>query len=144
MLQRQRGLDFCFISWRRHPDRDIQRGGIPWPPSQNLCSTERLQCSYQPSKVWLGQLEVKFLGHLVSVKGTCPLPEKDEAIRAYSEPTTAKQLRQFQGTVNFNRRFLTEEALIQAQLNTFVQGNINEKLSFLGTRKLRKRSRPAR
>lgn len=75
-----------------------------------------------PAKGVLGQKEVQFLGYLVSVEGTRPLPAKIEAIKNFPKPTNAKQLRQFLGTINFYRRFIPETAKDQAALNGALKG----------------------
>lgn len=77
-----------------------------------------------PAKCHFGAPSVRFLGYTVSKAGTRPLPEKVEAIRAYPRPTTAKQLRQFLGMINFYRRFFPRAATLQAPLNELLQGNV--------------------
>lgn len=80
-----------------------------------------------PSKCVFGQSTIKFLGYLVSADGTCPLPEKVEAIRTYPIPATAKQLRQFLGMLNFYRRFIPNAAGSQAMLCELLRGNLKGK-----------------
>lgn len=75
------------------------------------------------SKCCFGVPEVKFLGYLVSGEGTQPLPEKVSAIQEYPRPTTAKDLRQFLGMINFYRRFMRRTAQDQAPLNNLLKGN---------------------
>jgi len=76
-----------------------------------------------PGKCVFGQPEVRFLGYMVSGAGTCPLPEKVEAIRDFQRPQTVKSLRQFLGMINFYRRFIPGAARVQAPLNDLLQGN---------------------
>ena len=76
------------------------------------------------AKCVFGQESVKFLGYLVSRDGTCPLPDKVEAITKYTKPETAKELRRFLGVINFYRRFIPRAATLQAPLNELLQGNI--------------------
>ena len=54
-----------------------------------------------PGKCTFGRTEVTFLGYLVSEEGARPLPEKVDAIHAYPQPTTVKDLRQFFRYVEF-------------------------------------------
>ena len=76
------------------------------------------------AKCIFGETEVKFLGPLVSEKGIRPCPEKVDAIRNWPEPKTAKDLRRFLGTLNFNRRYVPNAAALQDPLNNLLQGNI--------------------
>ena len=59
-----------------------------------------------PNKCVFGRSELEFLGHRINRDGVSPLPDKVEAIRDCSVPTTVKQLRGFLGLVNFYRRFI--------------------------------------
>uniref|UniRef100_A0A5S6R481 RNA-directed DNA polymerase n=1 Tax=Trichuris muris TaxID=70415 RepID=A0A5S6R481_TRIMR len=59
-----------------------------------------------PDKCVLGVHSLVFLGHLVDHNGIKPSPAKVEAIQHFPKPSTAKQLRQFLGMINFYRRFL--------------------------------------
>jgi len=64
-----------------------------------------------------GQSEIKFLGYLVTPKGTQPLPARVQALQDYPLPKTAKELRRFLGMLNFYRRFIPEAAKIQAPIH---------------------------
>lgn len=75
-----------------------------------------------PAKCVLGTRQVKFLGYLVTEKGTQPLPEKIEAIRNFKKPENIKEMRQFLGTINFYRRFIPSAAKSQALLNDVLKG----------------------
>ena len=48
----------------------------------------------------------QYLGHLVSGKGTKPLPEKLENVKKMPAPTTPKEIKQFLGLVGYYRRFI--------------------------------------
>lgn len=76
-----------------------------------------------PAKCNFGKSQVKFLGYLVSGSGTEPLPDKVDAIRSFTKPSTIKGLRQFLGMLNFYRRFIPKAAQSQAALNDLLQGN---------------------
>ena len=76
--------------------------------------------------IW-GASSVKFLGYEVTSQGIRPLPEKVEAILNFPQPETAKQLRRFLGTINFNRLGIPKAAEIQVPLNDLLQGNIKGK-----------------
>lgn len=122
-----RGLDFCFA----YIDDILIASSSPEEHLQHLeLLFQRLReygIIINPSKSTFGQAEVKFLGYLVSEKGTSPLPDKVKAIQEYPMPKTAKQLRRFLGALNFFRRFIPKAAKIQAPLNELLHGNIKGK-----------------
>ncbi|XP_063244803.1 uncharacterized protein LOC134546161 [Bacillus rossius redtenbacheri] len=75
-----------------------------------------------PSKCVFGESCVTFLGHTITVDGSQPLQEKVRAIRDFPKPTTAKQLCQLTGMVNFHRRFVPRAAAAQAPLHEILRG----------------------
>jgi len=48
-----------------------------------------------PLKCTFGQSKIKFLGYLVTPKGTQPLPIRMQALQDFPLPKTAKELRRF-------------------------------------------------
>lgn len=76
------------------------------------------------AKCILGKPEVTFLGYHISQHGTKPLESKVQAIKDFTVPKTAKQLRRFLGMINFYRRFIPQAASIQAPLNALLTGSI--------------------
>ena len=64
----------------------------------------------QRSKCLLGQSELEFLGYQVSSEGIAPLPDRVEAIRKTSVPTSIKELQRFLGMVGYYRRFIPNAA----------------------------------
>ncbi len=63
-----------------------------------------------PSKCTFAVSSVKFLGHMVDGSGIVPLSRHVQAIQEFPPPTDIRQLQQFLGLVNFNRRFLPSAA----------------------------------
>lgn len=122
-----RGMDFCYA----YIDDILIASTSEREHLQHLEAVyERLRkygVIINQTKCVFGQTEVKFLGYRVSAEGTQPLPEKVEAIRNYPQPTTARQLRQFLGMLNFYRRFIPRAAQLQAPLNDLLHGNIKGK-----------------
>ena len=55
--------------------------------------------------VWF-QAEVPFLGHIISERGLRRSPEYVRKVRSLERPHTVKQLRQFLGVINFQRKFV--------------------------------------
>ncbi|KAJ1518995.1 hypothetical protein ONE63_011376 [Megalurothrips usitatus] len=74
-------------------------------------------------KTVLGQPEVRFLGILVSSRGTRPPPDRLAALREYPPPPTAAGLRRFLGIINFYRSFLPRAAHAQAPLHDILATN---------------------
>jgi len=73
-----------------------------------------------PMKCIFGQAEVKFLGYLVTPKGTQPLPTRVQALKDFPLPKTAKELRRFLGMINFYRRFIPGAAKMQAPIHNLL------------------------
>ena len=65
----------------------------------------------QRAKCVLGKPSLEFLGYSVDERGISPLPEKVEAIRATTRPTTVKELQRFLGMVGYYRKFLPKAAI---------------------------------
>ena len=60
----------------------------------------------KPKKCEFFQLELLYLGHIVSGDGIRCDPAKVEAVQQWNAPRTCKQVRQFLGTVNYYHRFI--------------------------------------
>ena len=73
-----------------------------------------------PSKCILGVSSLEFLGHHVSSEGIRPLSSKVDAVQQFPRPTTARQLREFVGLVNFYHRFVPQCAQILHPLNALL------------------------
>ncbi|GFU48982.1 hypothetical protein TNCV_2332811 [Trichonephila clavipes] len=56
------------------------------------------------SKCVFGVTELIFLGHLITLDGIKPLPDKVQAVLDYKQPETVGSLRKFLGLLNFYRR----------------------------------------
>ena len=59
----------------------------------------------KPSKCELFRDEVKYLGHIVSSHGVSTDPEKIDAIKAWSSPTSVKDLQSFLGLAGYYRQY---------------------------------------
>jgi len=70
----------------------------------------------KPSKCELFKPEIKFLGHMVSVDGIDPLPDKLEAIRDWPVPHCLRDVRAFFGLASYYRRFVKGFATIAERL----------------------------
>jgi hypothetical protein len=74
------------------------------------------------SKCVFGQSAVDFLGHRVSEAGAEPLTKHLEAIQAFPQPHSSKDLQSFLGLVNFYRRFVPAAARILLPLTSALKG----------------------
>jgi len=70
----------------------------------------------KPSKCELFKPEIKFLGHMVSVDGIDPLPDKLKAIRDWPVPHCLRDVRAFFGLASYYRRFVKGFATIAEPL----------------------------
>lgn len=60
----------------------------------------------RPDKCLFGRSEIAFLGHLVSLNGISPIPEKVRVIQEFPRPTAVHGLTQFLGLLNFYHHFI--------------------------------------
>ncbi len=71
-------------------------------------------CFAQPS--------LDFLGHHLNLSGITPLQANVDAILAYPQPSTIKDLQRFLGLINFYRHFLPQAAAVLLPLTTALTG----------------------
>ena len=79
-----------------------------------LLSKEQLQI--KPSKCVWGQTELPYLGFIVGKDGIKPDPNKVEAVTAWPNPATVKEIQQFLGLTKFFRKFILGYAKLAAPL----------------------------
>ena len=73
-------------------------------------------------KCQFAQESVKFLGHIVSARGTEPDSSKVEAVRDFATPTSLTDVRAFLGLASYYRRFIKNFADIAAPLHDLTKG----------------------
>jgi len=73
----------------------------------------------KPSKCFLCQRQVKFLGHIVSGSGILMQPKKIEAIRAWPECKNVTDIRAFLGICGYYRRFLRTPPSLQRRCTKY-------------------------
>ena len=77
-----------------------------------------------PSKCLFGKQSLNFLGHHIDCNCISPLPGKVEAITAFPQPQSQRQLREFLGMVNFYR-FIPHCAELMQQLHSLLQNPLS-------------------
>ena len=95
-----------------------------------LSTLEHHGIKIKPAKCAWFQDKVKFLGHLVTRTGVSKLPEYIKKVEDFPQPTTVRQLREFLGLVNFQRKFAAGAAEIGRPLYSKTGGNGKKKLQW--------------
>ena len=75
----------------------------------------------QPAKCAFFQSEVKYLGHIVSREGVAADPSNVNKVSSWPVPTTAKEVQQFLGLVNYYRQFICDFANIAKPLHRLTE-----------------------
>lgn len=80
----------------------------PWPRSSCILDLGPLSWEkpLNKNKAGLRQLEVPFIGHILTPQGLKPDPRKVNAIVNMPDPTDAQSLRRFLGMVNYLAKFV--------------------------------------
>lgn len=73
------------------------------------------------SKCAIAQASISYLGHIVSVSGVGPDPEKIDAMLHWPTPKTVKHLRGFLGLTGFYRKFVKNYSSIAAPLTELLK-----------------------
>jgi len=88
---------------------------------------ERLQnagLKFKPSKWFLLQKSVAFLGHVVSAEGMAAHPDKTQAVAEWSEPSSVKDVRAWIGVTEYYRRYVEDCALVAAPLTSALKQGV--------------------
>jgi hypothetical protein len=84
----------------------------------------------KPSKYEWFKAEVEYLGHLVSQSGIKKTRDYAEKIANYPRPRTVKELREFLGFINFQRKFLPNCSEVQKPLSCLTGGRKSKLLAW--------------
>src|SRR5208282_1278005 len=78
----------------------------------------------KPSKCFLLQRSVAFLGHVVSAEGVTAHPDKRKAVVEWPEPACVKDIRAWLGLIGYYRRYVKDYAKIAAPLTAALQHGV--------------------
>ena len=95
-----------------------------------LTTLENAGMKIKPAKCQWFREEVKFLGHIVSRSGLKKAPEYVEKVLDFPVPQTVRQLREFLGLVNFQRKFIPHCSMKAAPLSRLTGGKAREKVEW--------------
>ncbi len=112
-------------------------------PGQTFQQLDYLDCVFQrltkaglklsPSKCYLFQRQVKYLGHVISQAGVSTDPEKAKAVANCPMPTNTTELKRFLGLCSYYLRFIAHitaplHSLLQKHLQTTYAEDLQENL----------------
>ena len=89
-----------------------------------LRNAEETCLSLRSDKCEFAKQEIEFLGYMVNGKTIAPNPENVSKIRDFPAPRTRRQLQQFLGMCNFNRRFVSDFAAIATPLSALTSTKV--------------------
>ena len=81
---------------------------------------KQYQLKIKPKKSFFFQMEVSFLGHVLSAKGISPNPEKVDKVRDWPIPKTSKEVHSFIGLASYYRRFIPNFTKWSKPLNALI------------------------
>lgn len=81
----------------------------------------------KPSKCFLFQKRISYLGHIVSASGVEADSEKISTLKNWPIPKTVADVRKFLGFVGYFRRFIKDHARIVSPLSDLLQGDCSGK-----------------
>ena len=82
----------------------------------------------KPSKCALFREQVLYLGHLISVDGVSPDPEKLRVLREWPAPSKVREMQSFLGFINFYAEYLADATQLTAELYDLTSGRKGDDL----------------
>ena len=76
------------------------------------------------------QYEVEYLGHIIGTTGMRKSVKYVEAIVNFPKPSTVREMKQFLGLVNFQRKFIPHCSVVQKALSETTGGKGNQKIQW--------------
>ena len=81
----------------------------------------------KPSKTFLFQMEVEYLGHQLSVKGIAMVPSYQQKVNSWPSPTTKQELIHMLGVFGYYRAFIPNFAMISQGFNALRRTGVDFK-----------------
>ena len=81
---------------------------------------KQYQLKIKPKKSFFFQMEISFLGHILSAKGISPNPKKVDKVQDWPIPKTSKEVYSFIGLASYYRRFIPNFAKWSKPLNALI------------------------
>ena len=95
-----------------------------------LQQLRKAKLTVKPQKCQFGMAECVYLGHVVGRGVVRPELSKVEAIQAFSQPATKKQVRAFLGITGYYRKFLPNYSALAAPLTDLTKKNQPTKVTW--------------
>ena len=95
-----------------------------------LAKLEEASVKLKPGKCHWFKSEVPYLGHIVGIHGLKKDPQYVENVMNYPRPRTVRQIREFLGLVNFQRKFIPKCSELAAPLSSLTGGKSNQKVDW--------------
>ncbi|KAL2243479.1 UNVERIFIED_CONTAM: Retrovirus-related Pol polyprotein from transposon 17.6, partial [Sesamum indicum] len=90
--------------------------------SREVLELLRTNKLYAKKSKWsFAQLQIEYLGHIISEKGVATDPQKVQCMREWPAPTTLKALRGFLGLTGYYRKFIKGYGLISKALTSLLK-----------------------
>ena len=89
--------------------------------SEVLTTLKKHQLCAKRSKCSFAQLEVEYLGHIISAQGVMADPKKVENMMHWPKPTTVKELNRLLGLTTYYRKFVNGYGTIAKPLTLFLK-----------------------
>lgn len=96
--------------------------------SQVLATLAKYKLKIRPDKCEWFKNSVEFLGHVVSHRGLSKTKSYLDRVNEYPRPENVRQLREFLGLVNFQRKFIAGCSELQKPLSCLTGGSKSKKL----------------
>ena len=87
-----------------------------------LLRDHQLYSKFRKCEVWL--IEVRFLGHVVSVSGVLVDREKVEAVMSWERPKSVFEIRSFLGLAGYYRRFIEDFSRLEAPMTRLTRKEV--------------------
>ena len=95
-----------------------------------LATLDKHGMKIKASKCQWFQKEVDFLGHTISARGLRKQAAYVEKVESFQCPETVRELQQFLGLVNFQRKFVKDMSLIQKPLSEATRGRPRSRIDW--------------